>query len=259
MASSAGASVAVCYLWVFVLTSAGGTILLLIDQQQITVKTGDDVTLQCANPRVGDIELLVWTRPNLEKDVFVWKHGKMSEDDQHESFKNRVELKDSQMKDGNVSVILKNVTINDTGTYECRVRNSSTSGPPQSITNIHLTVTDSGQRAGRTEDGGDKGGGDKDGGNKGREDKEGVKTARILTIHWIDNDVILIVAAAAAVGGFAGGGVAILVFLMFQRCKWKIKKNSDVTTFPADTNYVLKNDHVCSLVEQEQSSHIENQ
>ncbi|KAK2812073.1 hypothetical protein Q5P01_000105 [Channa striata] len=142
----------------------------------ITAKTGENVTLQCLDPRGGDIELLEWMRRDL--NVFVWKHGKLSKDDQHESFKNRVELKDPQMKNGNFSVILKNVTINDTGTYECRVRNSNTQPPPQSICNITLTVIDSDQvwkwihhlpdtshltshslitggGAGRTDDGGD--------------------------------------------------------------------------------------------------------
>ncbi|KAK2863487.1 hypothetical protein Q5P01_003020 [Channa striata] len=123
-------------------------------QQQITVKTGDDVTLQCLDPRGGDIELLVWTRQDLEEDVFVWKHGNMCEDYQHESFKNRVELRDSQMKDGDVTVILKNVNIKDTGTYECHVRNNDKPTAPQLITNINLTVINSGAVVG---------GGDKDG------------------------------------------------------------------------------------------------
>ncbi|KAK2811136.1 hypothetical protein Q5P01_000286 [Channa striata] len=143
--STSGTSVAVfTCLWIFVLTE---------DQQQITAKTGENVTLQCLDPRGGDIELLEWTRRDL--NVFVWRHGNMCEDDQHESFKNRVELKDPQMKNGNFSVILKNVTINDTGTYECRVRYSNTQPPPQSICNITLTVIDSGGGAGHTDDGGD--------------------------------------------------------------------------------------------------------
>ncbi|KAK2863499.1 hypothetical protein Q5P01_003032 [Channa striata] len=70
------------------------------------------------------------------------------------------------MKDGDVSLIVKNVNINDTGTYECRVRYSNTQPPPQLITNLLLTVTDSGQKAGRTEDGGEKDGRNKDGGDK---------------------------------------------------------------------------------------------
>ncbi|XP_067380682.1 signal-regulatory protein beta-2-like [Channa argus] len=116
------------------------------DQQQITVKTGDDVTLQCLDHRGGDIKQLEWRRQDLEEDVFICRHG--SEDFWHPSFKNRVKLRHPQMKDGDVSVIVKNVTISDAGTYECYVRNRNTSTSPQSITT--LTVTDSG---GDTEDG----------------------------------------------------------------------------------------------------------
>ncbi|KAK2899386.1 hypothetical protein Q8A73_012515 [Channa argus] len=111
-----------------------------LDQQQNTVKTGDNVTLQCLDHRGGDIELLEWRRQNLKEAAFVWKHGKMSDDNQHPSFKNRVELRDPEMKDGDVSVILKNVTIKDTGTYECYVRNSNTK-PPQLLNTTKLTVT----------------------------------------------------------------------------------------------------------------------
>ncbi|XP_067378956.1 V-set domain containing T-cell activation inhibitor 1-like isoform X2 [Channa argus] len=123
-----------------------------LDQQQITVKTGNYVTLQCLDPSGGEIKLLLWSRQDLKEDVFVWRHGQMFEAPQHPSFKNRVELRDPEMKDGDVSVILKNVTINDTGTYECRVRNNKTKPPPHLITTINLTVVNSGA----DEHGGDK-------------------------------------------------------------------------------------------------------
>ncbi|XP_067380858.1 myelin-oligodendrocyte glycoprotein-like [Channa argus] len=121
------------------------------DQQQITVKTGDDVTLQCLDHRGGDIEKLEWMKQDLKKNISIYKHEKMHKDEkQNPSFNNRVELRDPQMKDGDVSVILRNININDTGTYECYVRNSNTQPQPQLISNITMTVIDSGG------DGGDK-------------------------------------------------------------------------------------------------------
>ncbi|CAG6011920.1 unnamed protein product [Menidia menidia] len=35
-----------------------------------------------------------------------------------QTFRNRVDLQDRQMKDGDVSLTLKDVTVNDTGTYQ---------------------------------------------------------------------------------------------------------------------------------------------
>ncbi|XP_067380818.1 junctional adhesion molecule-like isoform X2 [Channa argus] len=121
------------------------------DQQQITVKTGDDVTLQCLDHRGGDIELLEWRRQDLEEDVFVCIYGNMCEN-QHPTFKNRVELRDPEMKDGDVSVILKKVKISDTGTYECYVKQSESKRWKRTVNlkdaelifTITLNFTDSG-------------------------------------------------------------------------------------------------------------------
>ncbi|XP_067381530.1 coxsackievirus and adenovirus receptor homolog [Channa argus] len=136
----------------------------------VKVKTGEDVLLQCQAPRGAAIELLEWIRPDLKSDgyVFFYRNDRAYKNYQHLSFHGRVELRVPQMKDGDVSVILSNVIINDTGTYECRYISSNTGGTepvtPQ-LTTITLTVTDSG------------GGGDKDEGKtdevtKGREEED---------------------------------------------------------------------------------------
>ncbi|CAI5669700.1 unnamed protein product [Oreochromis niloticus] len=67
------------------------------DDKTITAESGQDVTLTCRAPN-----------NNIRHD-------------QHPSFKNRVDLQDRQMKDGDVSLILKDVTINNAETYECAV------------------------------------------------------------------------------------------------------------------------------------------
>uniref|UniRef100_A0AAZ1WX33 Ig-like domain-containing protein n=1 Tax=Oreochromis aureus TaxID=47969 RepID=A0AAZ1WX33_OREAU len=91
------------------------------NQKIITAESGQDVTLTCRAPN-DNIIVVEWSRDDLgdEQCVFVYRNGRPL-DDQHPSFKNRVDLQDRQMKDGDVSLILKDVTINDTGTYECRV------------------------------------------------------------------------------------------------------------------------------------------
>ncbi|XP_045898902.1 programmed cell death 1 ligand 1-like [Micropterus dolomieu] len=101
-----------CFM-IFTLLSASGDV--------VQVKPGDNVTLSC---QAGDvfIRAVEWTRPDLEPDYVVFHRDGLSDPThQHPSFKDRVQLVDRELKDGDVSLLLKNVSSNDAGTYECRV------------------------------------------------------------------------------------------------------------------------------------------
>uniref|UniRef100_A0A3P8N765 Ig-like domain-containing protein n=1 Tax=Astatotilapia calliptera TaxID=8154 RepID=A0A3P8N765_ASTCA len=95
-------------------------------QKNITAESGQDVTLTCQAPNNNNI-VVKWSRADLEpKYVLSYWNGHFDPANQHPSFKNRVDLRDRQMKDGDVSLILKNVNTADTGTYECRVKIAET-------------------------------------------------------------------------------------------------------------------------------------
>ncbi|XP_039901981.1 uncharacterized protein LOC120742625 isoform X5 [Simochromis diagramma] len=100
-----------------------------------------------------------WSRLDLgDQYVLLYRDEQLYPDLQHPAFKNRVDLQDRQMKDGDVSLILKNVTTNDTGTYECRVFVGETSSW-KSINTTYLSAVPPGQPGGDTEDGGKEAGG----------------------------------------------------------------------------------------------------
>ncbi|XP_045920038.1 V-set domain containing T-cell activation inhibitor 1-like [Micropterus dolomieu] len=122
--------------WIFVLCQ---------ETQELKVKAGEDGTLQCQGHRCATITVIKWNRPDLKSDdiyVFFFRDDRSYENYQHESYRGRVELRDPEMKDGDASVILKNVNINDTGTYECRVKEGNKTGKAKLISNISLTVTE---------------------------------------------------------------------------------------------------------------------
>ncbi|XP_022621191.1 uncharacterized protein LOC111236655 [Seriola dumerili] len=139
-----------------------------------TAEPGDTVTLPCRAPSSTNIIVVEWSRPELETEyVFMFRDGRSVPEHQHPSFQNRVDLNDRQMKDGDVSIKLKNVTSNDTGTYECRVFQRRTNHRKRAnlkterISTIYLDVHQSGHTAGH-----DEGGGNKDGGETGGNSRE---------------------------------------------------------------------------------------
>uniref|UniRef100_A0A8P4GNH1 Ig-like domain-containing protein n=1 Tax=Dicentrarchus labrax TaxID=13489 RepID=A0A8P4GNH1_DICLA len=91
-----------------------------------------------------------WTRTDLEPEyVLYYSDGHLDPYYQHPSFKGRVDLTDRELKDGNVSLVLKNVIISDRGTYECRVAKGGSDNTGitdrKTIRTIQLEVTASGE------------------------------------------------------------------------------------------------------------------
>ncbi|XP_063319096.1 programmed cell death 1 ligand 1-like [Pelmatolapia mariae] len=164
------------------------------DQKNITATPGQkNVTLPCRAPNNNIIVVLEWSRADLgEKYVLLFRDEQLDPEQQHPSFKNRVELLDRQMKNGDVSLILKNVTSTDNGTYECRVIQGGTKrrkrrvldGDP--ISSINLSVVDPpGQTGGDTEDGGKEAGGKEAGGKE---------AGGVVLIAGLSVSVVLLVA-----------------------------------------------------------------
>lgn len=115
-----------------------------LELSKVKVKPGEDATLQCDGPKDAPITLLT-----SDGYVFFYRDEHLFENYLHPSFVGRVELNDKGMKGGDVSVILKNVTNSDTGTYDCFVSVSKTSrrnrATPDFSKTIELLVEDSGE------------------------------------------------------------------------------------------------------------------
>ncbi|KAL7374848.1 hypothetical protein ABVT39_008034 [Epinephelus coioides] len=116
------------------------------DSQEMKVKAEQDVTLQCHARTDAPITLLEWSRPDLDTGdyVFLYRNERSYERYQHPSYRGRVVLREPDMKNGDASVILRNVNINDTGTYKCEITVSNTGHsqtPDSEIQLLKLNVT----------------------------------------------------------------------------------------------------------------------
>ncbi|GAA6225434.1 butyrophilin-like protein 8 [Lates japonicus] len=120
------------------------------DQWSITARPKQNTTLPCEAPSKTPIIAAEWSRPEMvSKYVFFYRDEQADKTNQDPAFEGRVELADHQLKNGNLSVILRRVTVNDTGTYECRVKQEAAvrrkrafiSSDPVSI--VKLTVIES--------------------------------------------------------------------------------------------------------------------
>ncbi|XP_039678324.1 uncharacterized protein LOC120572879 isoform X3 [Perca fluviatilis] len=118
------------------------------EPEELTVKPEQDVTLVCRALSDVPVTLLEWNRRDLKDDgyVFFYRNQQAYERYQHPRYRGRVELRDPEMRHGDVSVVLKDVGVNDTGTYDCRV---IITGGNERRQLISLTVADSDPPAGQ--------------------------------------------------------------------------------------------------------------
>ncbi|KAM4727388.1 myelin-oligodendrocyte glycoprotein-like isoform 1-T1 [Anableps anableps] len=91
-------------------------------QKSLTAELGQTVTLPCRAPDNSLVKVVDWSRADSESEyVLLYRDEKIDPENQQPSFRNRVDLQDRPIKNGDVSLILQNVTTDDRGTYECRV------------------------------------------------------------------------------------------------------------------------------------------
>ncbi|CAI5671447.1 unnamed protein product [Oreochromis niloticus] len=133
------------FICVFVFVSA--------EHKVITADSGRDVTVPCQAPNDNNNLVVVWGRADLKSEyVLLYQHELIVPDNQHPSFVNRTDLQDRQMKDGDVSLILKSVNTDDTGMYECYVIRGFRKRTIL-IGKIYLYVVPPGHKGGDIEDG----------------------------------------------------------------------------------------------------------
>ncbi|XP_039458088.1 myelin-oligodendrocyte glycoprotein-like [Oreochromis aureus] len=114
-------------------------------QNTVTAKSGQDVVLPCRVSPDKTIRAVKWSRADLgDEYVLLYRDEQLDPENQHPSFKNRVDLQDRKMNNGDVSLVLKNVTTADDGSYNCNIFNGGTRSW-ECINTVSLTV--SGQTA----------------------------------------------------------------------------------------------------------------
>uniref|UniRef100_A0A3Q2QYI3 Ig-like domain-containing protein n=1 Tax=Fundulus heteroclitus TaxID=8078 RepID=A0A3Q2QYI3_FUNHE len=88
----------------------------------LKAEPGQSITLPCQVPDNSAVNVVEWSRASSPSEyVLLYRDEQLDPDYQLKSFRNRVDLAVRPVKDGNVSLVLQNVTNDDGGTYECRV------------------------------------------------------------------------------------------------------------------------------------------
>ncbi|XP_045567697.1 butyrophilin subfamily 3 member A2 isoform X14 [Salmo salar] len=91
----------------------------------VVALTGDDIILPCSlKPSVSAEDMIVeWTRlnPKAEK-VHLYLDSRDSFVDQFPSYRGRTSMFNEELKNGNVSLKLTNVTLSDAGRYRCFIQ-----------------------------------------------------------------------------------------------------------------------------------------
>uniref|UniRef100_A0A8C6T3Q3 Ig-like domain-containing protein n=1 Tax=Neogobius melanostomus TaxID=47308 RepID=A0A8C6T3Q3_9GOBI len=133
-------------IWLFKLTlslftSNSRNLLFCVSAvKQVVVSSGEDWELPCASPPGGaKVKDLQWTQEELHGYILQYKDGKLQDKHQNPTFKNRVELRDPELRSGDIR--LKNVSTEDSGVYKCQAQFQTRDGGQEEVfQSVHLTV-----------------------------------------------------------------------------------------------------------------------
>ncbi|XP_027021460.2 uncharacterized protein LOC113655246 isoform X2 [Tachysurus fulvidraco] len=101
--------------------------------QNIFASKGEDVILNCSvDSRVpaSEIEEVTWKKTNRDPEILVllYQDNKIFPDSSHESYHGRVDLFSSEIPNGNFSLKLMDVKMEDKGEFTCEVHTRNMSG-----------------------------------------------------------------------------------------------------------------------------------
>ncbi|XP_043953232.1 uncharacterized protein LOC122820123 [Gambusia affinis] len=109
-------------------------VLVSADQIKLQFNPGRNIHLKCRTPDNKPVHVVEWSRTDLgEEFVLLFRDGNLDSEGQHQRYKNRVDLRDRQMTDGDVSLVLNNMVPDDGGTYECRVAQAETNRKKRAV------------------------------------------------------------------------------------------------------------------------------
>uniref|UniRef100_A0A3Q2NYN5 Ig-like domain-containing protein n=1 Tax=Fundulus heteroclitus TaxID=8078 RepID=A0A3Q2NYN5_FUNHE len=123
-------------------TGLSTLVYLILNPTNVTAEPGQNVTLPCRTSDSEPVVAVEWDRKDLGSEyVLLYRNNQFDLENQHPSFKNRVDLKEGQIKDGDVSLDLKNVSTDDRGTYDCLViQTETTNRRRETVLYINLDV-----------------------------------------------------------------------------------------------------------------------
>ncbi|KAF6720729.1 Myelin-oligodendrocyte glycoprotein [Oryzias melastigma] len=108
--------------WIFYVVKAKDDVKLICSPPTVQTKPGQGVVLPCAVEPPSDVtdQTVEWSH---DKDVAHLYRSKGDDpDSQHQKFRGRTVLNHQNLKDGNISLGLNNVTMEDEGNYSCCLR-----------------------------------------------------------------------------------------------------------------------------------------
>lgn len=88
-------------------------------QNRINGSVGDNVLLPCAGPKLLPEQVFVLWKDKNDRTVVDIIKSLVKSDTQDPIFEGRVDSFSGAFKDGNFSIVLKNVQESDSGTYSC--------------------------------------------------------------------------------------------------------------------------------------------